>query len=65
MEEFLDIKIFFLNDIHQMGLKKYLLSVKLKLQLHGHMLLMISMLKKLGKHSMKKNYRRLIKKNLE
>ena len=47
------------------GLKKFLLLVKLKIQFHGHMLLMISMVKKLLEHFMKKNYKRLIKKNLE
>ena len=41
-----------------------LLLVKLKIQLHGHMLLMISMVKKLLEHFIKKNYKRLIKKNL-
>ena len=38
---------------------------KLKIQFHGHMLLMISMVKKSFEHFMKKNCRRLIKKNLE
>ena len=37
---------------------------KIKIQLHGHMLLMISMVKKLLEHFMKRNYKRLIKKNL-
>ena len=49
----------------QIGLKKFLLSVKLKIQFHGYMLLMILMVKKLQEHFMKKNYRRLTKKNLE
>ena len=53
-----------LEDTHQTGLKKFLLLVKLKIELHGHMLLMISMVKKLLEHSVKKNYKRLIKKNL-
>ena len=53
------------KDTHQIGLKKFLLLVKLKIQFHGHMLLMISMVKKLLEHFMKKNYKRLIKKNLE
>ena len=65
MLEFLNIKIFLLKDIHQIGLKKFLLLVKLKIQFHGHMLLMISMVKKLLEHSIKKNCRRLMKKNLE
>ena len=38
---------------------------KLKIQFHGHMLLMILMVKKLQEHFMKKNYRRLTKKNSE
>ena len=52
-----------LKDIHQIGLKKFLLLVKLKIQFHGHMLLMISIMKKSLEHFMKKNCRRLIKKN--
>ena len=55
---------FLLKDIHQIGLKKVLLLVNLKIQFHGHMLLTISMVKKLLEHFMKKNYKRLIK-NLE
>ena len=38
-----DTKMFLLKDTHQIGLKKFLLLVKLKIQFHGHMLLMISM----------------------
>ena len=34
-----------LKDTHQTGLKKLLLLVKLKIQFHGHMLLMISIVK--------------------
>ena len=45
--------------------EEFLLLVKLKIQFHGHMLLMISMVKKLLEHFMKKNYKRLINKNLE
>ena len=63
--EFLNAKIFLLKDIHQIGLKKVLLLVKLKMQFHGHMLLMISMVKKLLEHFMKMNCKRLIKKSLE
>ena len=63
MLEFLNTKIFLLKDTHQIGLKRFLLLVKLKIQFHGHMLLMTSMVKKLLKHFMKKNYRRLIKNN--
>ena len=47
------------------GLEKLLLLVKLKIQFHGHMLLTILMVKKLQEHFMKKNYKRLINKNLE
>ena len=65
MSEFLNKKIFLLKDTHQTGLKKFLLLVKLKIQFLGRMLLMISMVKKLLEHFMKKNYRRLINKNLE
>ena len=54
-----------LKDTHQTGLKKFLLLVKLKIQFHGHMLLMISMVKKLLEHFMKKNCKRLINKKLE
>ena len=38
---------------------------EVKILFHGHMLLMISMVKKLLEHFMKKNCKRLIKKNLE
>ena len=37
---------------------------KVKIHFHGHMLLMISMLKKLLEPFLKKNYERLINKNL-
>ena len=43
--------------------KKFLLLVKLEIQFHGYMLLMISVAKKLLEDFMKKNYKRLIKKN--
>ena len=54
-----------LKDTHHTGLKTFLLLVKSKIPFHGHMLLMISMVKKLLEHFMKKNCKRLIKKNLE
>ena len=57
-------KKFLLKDARQISLKKLLLLVKLKIQFHGHMLLMISMVKKLLELFMEKNYKRLIKKNL-
>ena len=41
MLEFLNTKIFLLKDIYQIGLKKFLLLVKLKIQFHEHMLLII------------------------
>ena len=47
------------------GQKKFLLLVKLKIQFHGLMLLMILMVKKLLEVFMKKNCKRLIKKSLE
>ena len=57
--------IFALKDTCQIGLKKFLLVVKLKIQFHGHILLMISMVKKLSEHFMKKNCKRLIKFRIE
>ena len=51
-------------DTHQIGLKNFSLLVKLKIRFHGHMLLMISIAKKLLEHFMKKSYKRLVKKNL-
>ena len=54
MLEFLNTKTFLLKDIHQIGLKKFLLLVKLKIQFHGHMLLMISMVKKNSKRLIKR-----------
>ena len=65
MYDFLNTKIFLLKDIRQIGLKNFLLLVKLKIQVDGHVSLMISMVKKLMEHFMKKNYKRIIKKNLE
>ena len=41
--------------ILQIGQKKFLLLKKLKIQFHGHMSLMILMVKKLLEHFMKKN----------
>ena len=45
-----DIKIFLLKDTYQIGLTKFLLLVKSKIQFHGQILLMISMVKKLLEH---------------
>ena len=64
MYKFLNTKIFLLSDTHQIGQKKFLLLVKVTIQFHGHMLLMMLMVKKSLEHFMKKNYKRLIKKNL-
>ena len=44
-----------LKAILQIGLKKFLLLKKLKIQSHGHMLLMTLMMKKFLEHFMKKN----------
>ena len=57
-------KNIFLNDTLQTDLKKSLWLKKLKIQFHGHILLMISMVKKLLEYFMKKNYKRLINKYL-
>ena len=65
MSEFLNIKTFLLKDTCQISLKKFLLLIKLKIQFHGHISLIISIVKKLLEHFMKKNCKRLIKKNLE
>ena len=37
ISKFLNIKTFLLKDTCQIGLKKFLLVVKLKIQFHGHM----------------------------
>ena len=65
MLEFQYTKTFFLKDTLQIGLKKFFLLAKLKIQFLGHMLLMILMVKKLQECFIKKNYGRQIKKNLE
>ena len=59
-----NIKIFLLKDTCQISRKKFLLVVKLKILYHGHMLLMISMVKKLLLHFMKKSCKKQISKNL-
>ena len=64
MYKFLNTKIFLLSDTHQIGQNKFLLLVKLTIQFHGHMLLMMLMVEKSLEHFMKKKYKRLIKKNL-
>ena len=45
--------------------RRFLRLKKLQIQFHGHTLLMILIVKKLLEHFMKKNCKRLIKKNLE
>ena len=65
MYEFLNTKIYLLKDTHQIGLKKFLSLVKLKIWFHGRMLSNIAIVKKLLEHFKKKNYKRLINKNLE
>ena len=50
--------------ILQIGLKKFLWLKKLKIQFHGHMLLVILMVKKLLEHFMKKNCKKQSNKNL-
>ena len=57
-------KVFLLKDTQQIGLKKCLLLVKLKIPFREHMLLTILTVKKLVKRFMKKNYKRLINKSL-
>ena len=46
-------KTFLLKDILQIGRKKFLWLKKLKILFHGHILLMISVVKKLLEHFMK------------
>ena len=53
--EFLNIKRFLLKDIIQIGQKKFLLLMKLKIQVIGLMLLVIWMVKKLLEVFVKKN----------
>ena len=62
MLEFQNIKTFLLKDIPQIGQKKFLLLIKLKIQFLGPMLLVISMVKKLLEVFMKKNCKKLVKK---
>ena len=65
MFEFQNIKTFSLNDTHQIGLKKFLLLIKSKIQFLGLMLLMVLMVKKLVEVFMKNNCKKQIKMNLE
>ena len=65
MLEFQNTKTFLLKDMLQIGQKKFLLLIKLKIQFLGLMLLVIWMVKKLLEVFMKKNCKKLVKKNLE
>ena len=65
MLEFQNIETFLLKDILQIGQKKFLLLIKLKIQFLGLMLLVIWMVKKLLEVFTRKNCKKLIKKNLE
>ena len=56
---------FLLKSICESGQKKYSLLVKLKILCHGHMFLMILMVKRLSVRFMKKNYLARAKKNSE
>ena len=64
MLEFQNIKTFLLKDTLQIGQKKFLLLVKLKIQFLGLMLLVNSMTKKLLKGFMKKSCKKLVEKDL-
>ena len=55
MQEYENTKRFLLKAIFQIGLKKFLKLKKLKILFHGHISLMILMVKKSLEHSMKKN----------
>ena len=65
MSEYQNTKIFLLKDILQIGQKKFLLLVKLKIQFRGLMLLVTWMVNQLLEVFMKKNCKKLVKKNLE
>ena len=58
------IKSILLKPTFQIGLKKFLWLKKLKILYHGHMLLVISMVKKSLEHFTKKNCKKQIKQNL-
>ena len=65
MLEFQNTKTFLLKDILQIGQKKILLLIKLKIQFLGLMLLVTWMVKKLLEVFMKTNCKKLVKKNLK
>ena len=58
-------KNIFAKGYAPIGQKKFLLLVKLKIQFRGLMLLMTGVVKKLLEVFMKKNCKKLVKKNLE
>ena len=64
MQEFQNTKKYLLKDTCQIVQKKFLWLKKLKIPFHGHTLLMISMVKKLLGHFLKKNFKTLINENL-
>ena len=57
-------KTFLLKDILQVCLKKVLWLKKLKILFQGHMLLMLSMVKKLLERFMRNKYKKQINKDL-
>ena len=65
VSEYQNTKTFLRNYILKIGQKKFLLLVKLKTQFPGLMLLVTWMAKLLLNVFMKKNWRKLVKKNLE
>ena len=65
MLEFQNKKTFLLKDILRIGQKKFSLLLKLKIQFLGLMLLVTWLMKKLQEVFMKKNCKKLLKKNLE
>ena len=64
MLEYHDAKTFLVKDILEIDLNKILWLKKLKILFHGYMLLMISMVKKVSEHFIKKNYKKQIKNDL-
>ena len=65
MLEFQNIKTILLKDMLQIGRKKSLLIVKLKIKFRRLMLLVTWMVRKLLEVFMKKNCKKLVKKNLQ
>ena len=63
--EYQNIKTFLQKSMIQIGWKKFLLLQKLKILLHGYMLLVILKVKKLLKRFTKKNCKKQVNKSLE